>query len=128
MDDAQVDRMLMSGVTVFNWTVCRPQADLPVAAAQRGRRRVEPQVAMRQLHGLPARVGGIGRGELQRAFVDVAEHQLRPALGVGLGGQDAARAGRFVANSVLVTLAALENALKIVDKPMADLKIVAKEI
>jgi membrane dipeptidase len=34
MDGAQVERMLRSGVTAFNWTVCRPQAELPVALSQ----------------------------------------------------------------------------------------------
>lgn len=34
MDDAQIERMLRSGVTAFNWTVCRPSADLPTALAQ----------------------------------------------------------------------------------------------
>ncbi len=34
MDAEQIDRMARSGVTVFNWTVCRPSADLAVALSQ----------------------------------------------------------------------------------------------
>jgi membrane dipeptidase len=34
MDEAQIDRMVRSGVTAFNWTVCRPAAALPEALSQ----------------------------------------------------------------------------------------------
>lgn len=76
MDDAQVDRMLMSGVTVFNWTVCRPQADLPVALSQ-----IVAGIELIERSG--------GRLRLVRTVEDIRAAKRDGAVGLVFGPQGA---------------------------------------
>lgn len=76
MDESQVDRMLRSGVTVFNWTVCRPQADLPLALSQivAGIERIERSD---------------GRLRLVRSVADIRAAKRDGAVGIIFGPQGA---------------------------------------